>query len=181
MAKKKEISYRINRQIRVSEVRLVGDNVEPGVYDIKKALLMANELDLDLVKLHEKLSKVSKSIENLLDLAEAFGATSVGERIREHEQEQTILRAQIRQLEDRKNISKNVDLSSEDLRIALQRWRNQIAHASSNGDVQAQRKLLRQFVSKIEMGYSEIHIWYTYPLDHVESSENYTAVDLRSK
>lgn len=51
MNKKKELTHRINRQIRVPEVRLVGDNVEVGVCDTKDALLMANELDLDLVEI----------------------------------------------------------------------------------------------------------------------------------
>jgi len=51
MNKKKELTHRINRQIRVTEVRLVGDNVEVGVYDTKDALSMASELDLDLVEI----------------------------------------------------------------------------------------------------------------------------------
>lgn len=51
MNKKKELTHRINRQIRVTEVRLVGDNVEVGVYDTKDALSMVNELDLDLVEI----------------------------------------------------------------------------------------------------------------------------------
>jgi len=48
---KKEVSYRTNRQIRVPEIRLVGDNVEPGIYDTKEAMLMANEMNLDLVEI----------------------------------------------------------------------------------------------------------------------------------
>ncbi|GIR17963.1 MAG: hypothetical protein CM15mP32_1500 [Flavobacteriaceae bacterium] len=34
-----------------SEVRLVGDNVEMGVYPIAKAMSAANELELDLVEI----------------------------------------------------------------------------------------------------------------------------------
>jgi len=49
--KQKELSFRINNQIRVSEVRLVGDNVEIGVYDIKDALRKADELELDLIEI----------------------------------------------------------------------------------------------------------------------------------
>jgi len=48
---KKEVSYRINKQIRVPEIRLVGENVEPGIYDTKVAISMANEMDLDLVEI----------------------------------------------------------------------------------------------------------------------------------
>jgi len=43
--------YRINRRIREKEVRLVGDNVETGVYPIEEALKFADELGLDLVEI----------------------------------------------------------------------------------------------------------------------------------
>ena len=49
--RQKELSFRINNQIRVSEVRLVGDNVEVGVYDTKEALKKADELELDLIEI----------------------------------------------------------------------------------------------------------------------------------
>lgn len=48
---KKEDQHRINNNIRVREVRLVGDNVEQGVYSIQEALRMADDLGLDLVEI----------------------------------------------------------------------------------------------------------------------------------
>lgn len=44
----------INEKIRAREVRLVGDNVEPGVYPIEKARKLAEELELDLVVISDK-------------------------------------------------------------------------------------------------------------------------------
>jgi translation initiation factor IF-3 len=41
----------INEQIRAKEVRLVGDNVEPGIYSIHQALKIAEDLELDLVEI----------------------------------------------------------------------------------------------------------------------------------
>ncbi|MBD1432685.1 translation initiation factor IF-3 [Sphingobacterium sp. DN00404] len=49
--RKKEPEHRINEFIRVPEVRLVGDNVEQGIYPTRKALEMADELELDLVEI----------------------------------------------------------------------------------------------------------------------------------
>ncbi|NLU39797.1 MAG: translation initiation factor IF-3 [Bacteroidales bacterium] len=50
-----KLFFRINHQIRVREVRLVGDNIEtPGVYPIQQALKMADELELDLVEISPK-------------------------------------------------------------------------------------------------------------------------------
>lgn len=48
---KQEDLHRINERIRVPEVRLVGENVEPDVYPTPKALKMAEELELDLVEI----------------------------------------------------------------------------------------------------------------------------------
>jgi len=41
----------INERIRAREVRLVGDNVEPGIYPIEKARELAEEQELDLVEI----------------------------------------------------------------------------------------------------------------------------------
>ncbi|MAB49841.1 MULTISPECIES: translation initiation factor IF-3 [Winogradskyella] len=46
-----EDKHRINSKIRTEEVRVVGENVEVGVYPIKKALSMADEQGLDLVEI----------------------------------------------------------------------------------------------------------------------------------
>lgn len=43
--------YRINDRIRVPEVRLVGDNVEQGIYPTQQALRIAEEQNLDLVEI----------------------------------------------------------------------------------------------------------------------------------
>jgi translation initiation factor IF-3 len=47
----KEELHKINEKIRVPKVRLVGENVEIGVYDTAVALKKAEELELDLVEI----------------------------------------------------------------------------------------------------------------------------------
>ncbi|WP_204745134.1 translation initiation factor IF-3 [Flavobacterium silvisoli] len=48
----KTAAHRINELIRgVSEVRLVGENIEPGVFKFADALRLANELEVDLVEI----------------------------------------------------------------------------------------------------------------------------------
>ena len=49
MAGKKEDTNAINDEIRASEVRLVGDNVEQGIYPIDEALKIAEGQGLDLI------------------------------------------------------------------------------------------------------------------------------------
>ncbi len=43
--------YVINEHIRAKEVRLVGDNVEQGIYPIEKALRIAEKMELDLIEI----------------------------------------------------------------------------------------------------------------------------------
>ncbi|MDO4707246.1 MAG: translation initiation factor IF-3 [Porphyromonadaceae bacterium] len=48
---KTKFQYRVNQEIRSREVRLVGDNVEQGVYTVQEAQRIANQQDLDLVEI----------------------------------------------------------------------------------------------------------------------------------
>lgn len=43
--------YNVNEYIRAKEVRLVGDNVEQGIYPIEKARRIAENLELDLIEI----------------------------------------------------------------------------------------------------------------------------------
>ena len=46
-----EPEHRINDRIRVPQVRLVGDNVQVGIYPIEEAKRLAREQELDLVEI----------------------------------------------------------------------------------------------------------------------------------
>ena len=43
--------HKINQKITAQEIRLVGENVEVGVYSLNKALALSRELELDLVEI----------------------------------------------------------------------------------------------------------------------------------
>ena len=48
----KEDPHRINDKIRgVAQVRLIGDNVEQGIYSFQQAMHIADEQNLDLVEI----------------------------------------------------------------------------------------------------------------------------------
>ncbi|WP_083925341.1 translation initiation factor IF-3 [Flexithrix dorotheae] len=46
-----ELQYRINERIKVREVRLVGENIESGIFPTQEALRLAREEGLDLVEI----------------------------------------------------------------------------------------------------------------------------------
>ena len=49
-----EEPYRINEKIKSPQVRVVGENVDIGVYSIREALQMAEDMSLDLVEISPK-------------------------------------------------------------------------------------------------------------------------------
>lgn len=49
--KQNKQEHRTNEMIRVPEVRLVGENVEPGIYSTQEAMKMAREQEVDLVEI----------------------------------------------------------------------------------------------------------------------------------
>lgn len=47
-----EYPHRINEVIRAESIRLVGENIEkPGIYSLREALKLADEMELDLVEI----------------------------------------------------------------------------------------------------------------------------------
>ncbi|MEA5099638.1 MAG: translation initiation factor IF-3 [Bacteroidales bacterium] len=48
---KKEELHKINDNITAPVVRVVGENIEPGIFNIKEAIKMADSLNLDLVEI----------------------------------------------------------------------------------------------------------------------------------
>jgi translation initiation factor IF-3 len=51
MPPRKEAEHRINHFIRAQQIRLVGDNVEVGIYSLQDALRQSQEQGLDLVEI----------------------------------------------------------------------------------------------------------------------------------
>ncbi len=48
---RKEQEHRINEGITAPQVRVVGENIEPGIYDTPKAVAMARKMEIDLVEI----------------------------------------------------------------------------------------------------------------------------------
>ncbi len=47
----REPQHKINESIRAAQVRVVGENIEPGVYPLREALAMAEAAGMDLVEI----------------------------------------------------------------------------------------------------------------------------------
>jgi translation initiation factor IF-3 len=49
--RQKQNEHRLNNEITAAEVRVVGEDIEPGVYTVAQALRMAQEREVDLVEI----------------------------------------------------------------------------------------------------------------------------------
>lgn len=53
--RKDDFLFRVNEEIRVPQVRLVGENIaNPGVYEIREALRLADQMGFDLIEVSPK-------------------------------------------------------------------------------------------------------------------------------
>lgn len=61
--KEQQQEHRTNHMIKVPEVRLVGDNVQPGIFTFQEALKIAQQQELDLVEISpEQIHLFAKSL-----------------------------------------------------------------------------------------------------------------------
>ena len=52
----KNKSHRINDEIRVSQVRIVGDDIESKVCNTREAIQLAESMDMDLVEINSNVN-----------------------------------------------------------------------------------------------------------------------------
>jgi site-specific DNA recombinase len=112
------------------------------------------------------LNEIKRAIHNLLDLAETFGAGAARDRLKEREKEKAVMEAEVRSLEIRLD-SASVEISPEALQMALAAWAGELAGLQAGGDPGALRAFLGRFVKKVELGYNQARIHYTFPIDAI--------------
>ena len=126
----------------------------------------AGTLREELKRKRDNLNEIKQAIHNLLDLAEAFGSGAAKDRLKEREIEKAVLEAEVKSLETRLDNS-SVEINPEALQIALAAWVGELAGIQAAGDVAALRAFLARFIRKIELGYNQAKIYYTFPLDGI--------------
>jgi len=106
-----------------------------------------------------QIARVEEAIDNLLDVAERFGADSAGPRLAEREAERAQLQARLQglvmQQEERK-----AAISLEMVQDMLTKMHDTL----TDGGLQAQRALLSKVVARIDLGREGARVWYAFPL-----------------
>lgn len=132
--------------------------------ELKTLFSDSETITQDLKRKRYELNETKRAINNLLELAETFGAKSAGEKLKQRETQKTILEAEIKSLVQRKN--SEIEITPEALAVVVNTWRASIIQASESGDVLALRSMLARFITKIELDYHRAKIWYTFPIEN---------------
>lgn len=89
---------------------------------------------------------------------------AIDDKLKAREAEQARLKIEIEQM-DARRAAAQLDISPEALGAALATWRAAMTENQTGGNVEALRRFLMKFVSKVELGYNLAKITYSYPID----------------
>ncbi len=138
--------------------------VEDLLDDVENQMVDASKLDREIGETSNLLILTERSITRLLQLAENTGdIEEISGRLKKLKQEKAEHAARIKTLKSEREIeTPQVTLAA--LALIFETWRTQIQKAYQSGDMLTARKLIAQFVSKIELDRDAAKIHYVYPL-----------------
>ena len=143
---------------------LTGEMFDDLLKEMQSKMEDAESVDREIKEKERSLREVERAIQNLLDLAESFGAGAALERLNQREVEKTNLLSFIKQLKSKREMAK-IEISPEALVLVLNVWRAELDKSLKTGNVSEIKNLLKKFVTKVELGFKQASIWYTYPLN----------------
>lgn len=140
--------------------------VEDLLEETQRQLQDTTGIERDIEARREALKITQRNIDRILDLLESgqLETQEVKNRLKQREGEKARLTYELKQLEARLQSAK-IEVTPEALSLALAVWRGEMEDLRTAGDMAALRRTLARFVSKIELDYTHVRIWYTYPID----------------
>ena len=137
----------------LDNVILTPDYAEELMIETGALIADAEAVGKEIKRKRAALAEINRAIRNLLDLAEAFGAGSAAQRLKEREAERAVLETEIKVLENRRE-NLDVTISPEAMQEIFRAWRGEYNDLMQVGNVSALRAFLTRFISKIEIGYN---------------------------
>jgi hypothetical protein len=117
------------------------------------------------------LSNCERVIGKLVDALEDNISPAITARLKDRENERAGLIVELATFQAKREAAL-FEISSEALSLVLDVWRGEIEQARDQNDIHGLQNLLRMFVNKIELGYNQARIWYTYPIDAFVNTSN---------
>ena len=147
----------LNQVLSPTCIELLLDEVQEQLVDTEK-------LDREIGIANNLLVTTERSIARLVRLAEDAGEIDeISSRLKQLKQEQAEHAAKLRSLRTERAVE-TPQITPEALELVFSAWRDQIYHANQNGEILNAKRLLAQFVSKVELARDRAVIHYTFPL-----------------
>ena len=121
-----------------------------------------SSLDQEIARAEREIAEKERGIEALLDLAETEGSNAAAERLRIREQERESLLRHLDALRWRRE-HERIEVGDDLLLSILEK----MVEGLHEGDVAGRRRVLRHFVTNVEVGRKRGRLWYTFPLSQV--------------
>ena len=132
--------------------------------DVQAQMVDTGKLDREIGNVNNLLVATDRSINRLMKLAEGAGdLEEISSRLKQLKQEQAEHQARIKSLK----AERDVDIPQLDpaaLQLVFSAWRAKIQNAYQEGEIMTAKKLIAQFVQKIELGRDTAIIHYTSPI-----------------
>jgi DNA invertase Pin-like site-specific DNA recombinase len=120
--------------------------------------------DREIARARSFLLDTEQRIQNLIrTLEEGRADRFISSRLQELETNHAIEQSKIKELENRRAFAQ-VEIAPEAMAIILQTWNQQITDARNNANLSGLKTLLCSFVDRVELGYNQAKIQYSYPL-----------------
>ena len=144
---------------------LTVENLRPIADALANSLADRNyDVSMRITAIQAELDEVQKAIRLLLDAIEKMGlSANIQARLREREEEERHLIAQLVNLEDALIKPKDVPQIGEQ---QLTTWIESIRASLTEDDLDLARQAIRQFVAKVVVNAKAGTLYYTFPLSH---------------
>ena len=144
--------------------------------DIQSQMTDTSKIDREIGDVNNILMVNARSITRLMKLAEDTGdLKEITSRLKELKQEEAEHTAKIKRLKAQRAVEMP-QLTPEALALVFDTWRAQIRNAYQSGDILNAKKLITQFVKRIDLSNDTAIIQYTYPVSQpVEKMNQFSA------
>ena len=147
----------LNKILSPSSIELAIDEIQNNMTD-------ANQIDQEIGRVNNMLVSTERSITRLVSLAEETGdIKDIAKRLNDLKQEKDEFNAQMRRLKAERSVGVP-EITPEALSAYFELIKTQISSAIQREELLTAKKLIAQFVSKIELAKDKAVIHYAFPL-----------------
>jgi len=141
------------------------------IEETKKQLDSTPEIERQIKAEKRRLEDLDIAIQRTLNTIEKTGSQAARDRLKQREAEKTQTKYEIEKL-SLQLATAQTEITSEAMKIILATWRDQFDKLQETGNVREIKAWLMQFISKIELGYNQARIFFTYPMTDLVNSRN---------